>query len=182
MFKIFWVIKISTLFVLLEGPDDERFFHTVIEPKLKEKYDQIKFYLYSGRPKKQRENYIKTLIHGNKNYVVIADFNSSTCMTDKKQWFQQQMIRNVQDSKIFIAKIMIESWYLSGLDYSASTLLQIPYHPNTESISKTEFEEMIPTNFSSRIDFMNEILKKFNLDVALKQNNSFEYFFQRCIA
>ena len=168
----------TTLFFLLEGPDDERFFKSVLEKKFRQKYSDIKLYLYAGRPKKEIKNFVKTLNSGNKDYIILADFDNSTCVTDKKN----QLIKihsNFIASKIVICKCEIESWYLSGLNNADSKSLAITYKANTEDISKEDFKKNVFLKFTSRIDFMNEILKKFEFDTARKQNSSFEYFSEK---
>jgi len=38
---------------------------------------------------------------------------------------------------------------------------------------------LIPKKFTSRIDFMSEILKKFSIEIAKQKNNSFQYFVEK---
>ena len=165
----------TKLFFLLEGPDDERFFESVLKEKFLRKYSDITLYDYAGRSKKQLESFMKTLKSANKEYIILSDFDNATCVTDKKSKLSASN-PYFEESNIVISKSEIESWYLAGLDYDASQSLPVTYHANTETVSKEDFNKYIPERFSSKIDFMIEILKKFNFNVAMKQNSSFEYF------
>ena len=165
----------TKLFFLLEGPDDERFFKSVLEEKFLQKYSDITLYDYAGSPKKTLKNLMKTLNNANKEYIILSDFDNATCVTDKKnKLFDSNPYFN--KSHMVISKSEIESWYLAGLDRAASQSLSIIYRPNTETVSKEDFNKYMSNKFSSRIDFMTEILKNFNFDVAMKQNPSFKYF------
>ena len=55
----------------------------------------------------------------------------------------------------------------------------IVYRSNTDDITKKQFEQLMSDKYSSKIDFMTEILKKFDYDTAVKQNTSFQYFDQK---
>ena len=156
-----------------------RFFKSVLEEKFMNKYDKIKIYQYAQRSKKQLKSFIEALNKEQSRYIVLVDFDNSRCMTDKKQQFRTKKIGNVTDSKIFIAKSMIESWYLAGLDSKSSRSLMVIYHSNTDDITKEQFEQLMPDKYSSKIDFMVEILKKFDYDTAIKQNASFQYLNQK---
>jgi len=73
----------------------------------------------------------------------------------------------------------IESWYLAGLDDDASSFLGLPAFSATDTVTKEDFNELIPEKFDSRIDFMMEMLKYFLPGVAVGKNRSFAYFIHK---
>ena len=167
-------------YVLLEGPDDARFFDLILRPQLLKKYDQIITYLYSGRPQKIRERYVESLNKSDSDYMIISDFDSSTCITFSKDNLKSK-ISVASTSNIIISKTEIESWYLAGIDFKNSRYLQIPHYATTDDISKKQFDEIMPEIFNSRIDFMQEILKRFDSNIAKAQNSSFRYMWNKFI-
>ena len=78
-------------------------------------------------------------------------------------------------ARIAVVKAEIESWYLAGLDHRNAGSLEIWYSGNTESMTKEDFTRM-HEKYSSKIDFMTDILKKFSIDIAKTRNESFRYF------
>ena len=87
----------------------------------------------------------------------------------------QKEIPTADLAKVVVVKTEIESWYLAGLDHSGTRKLGVPFYTNTEHIPKKIFEQNRPGKFDSRIDFMMEILKIFDIDTAKNQNASFRY-------
>ena len=157
-----------------------RFFENVLKAKFMKKYDKIKPYQYSGMPKKTREKFVKSLEQSNSDYIIFSDFDMASCITKSKVNLQTK-ISTADLAKIAIVKTEIESWYLAGLDNQSTRKLGIPFYPNTENITKEQFEKVQPKKFTSKIDFMQDILKLFNFDVAKRQNDSFRYVWQKFI-
>lgn len=172
----------ATVHVFLEGPDDERFFRSVLSPSLTETYDTIRTYLYAQRSKKDVETYIRTLHDSQQDYIVIADLDSSgICYSGRKNTLCTK-IPHVRHDNIAIVKTEIESWYLAGLGQRECELLQIPYHTSTEHISKSEFEQMrVRSGSMQRAQFLIKILDMFDVGRAKKQNTSFEYVWDKFV-
>ena len=176
-FKIFLGINLGSLFVLLEGPDDENFFLSVLKPYFDSMYSSIKTYQYVGRDSRQRDAFLRTLMSANKDFIALVDQDDlSICNTSRKSKFKNKYFSNFPDSKIFLVKFEIESWYLAGISNSTANSIRIRYHSTTNDITKERFNELIPQSFTSRIDFMNELLKYYDFETAKQQNNSFQYF------
>ncbi len=162
-----------SLYVLLEGSDDDRFFNYVFKPELSKIYNKIVKYQYAQRSKKNVDRLMHTLKHSGYEYVVFSDFDRAQCVTASKEALQKRI--PVKDAaRIAVAKMEVESWYLAGLDHSSTRKLHIPFYANTEDISKEQFETNRPKD-SLRIPFMIEVLKLFDIDTAKKQNHSFRY-------
>jgi hypothetical protein len=72
-------------------------------------------------------------------------------------------------------------WYLAGLDDERRRELDIPTnrHRHTDDLTKEQFESLMPMKFDSIIDFMNEILNRFDVDTAKGRNRSFGYLMDK---
>jgi len=70
----------------------------------------------------------------------------------------------------------IEGWYLAGLDNKVCKQFKIDSFANTDNVTKEKFNALIPKKFTSRVDFISEILKNFSIEIAKQKNNSFQYF------
>ena len=57
--------------------------------------------------------------------------------------------------------------------------LKIKKLASADNITKEKFDALIPKKFTSRIDFMLEILKNFSIEIAKQKNNSFKYFIEK---
>ena len=110
--------------------------------------------------------------------MFVVDFNSTPCITAKKREVKG-VIKNIDKDRIMVVKIEIESWYLAGLDVNSSKTLGIASCNDTNNLTKEQFDRLIPKRFDSRIDFMQETLKHFQMKVAKQKNKSFKYFFEK---
>lgn len=115
------------------------------------------------------------------DYLVIADYDCSPCVTSKKEWLHQH-IKGLEPERTRIVIEEIESWYAAGLDEKGIASFGMPALEGlagTDRLTKEQFNDMVPQRYDSRIDFMMEILKIFSLDAARKRNRSFEYFLRK---
>jgi hypothetical protein len=166
------------LFIFLEGPEDERFFEK-IKPLIDENYDYVRFIKWATAPSITLGRYVRSLRSTEvSNYFFVTDINNSPCVTHKKGKLKKvKNFRNVlEEERIVVVIKEIESWYLAGLDDSACKELRIETLGNTNNITKEDFNRIIPEKFDSRIDFMQEILKRFSIETAKEKNVSFNYF------
>lgn len=166
----------STLFLFVEGNDDERFFEKIILPLLKKRYFHIKIIKHGKRKKNKINSYFGTCVK-NKLYdcLFIVDMNHSSCFTKRKEK-EMKKFSNLDKKYIFIVVKEIESWYLAGLDHKASNNLKIKYFHHTNNIDKEKFNSIIPKHYESRSRFMKEILENFSIEIAMQKNDSFRYF------
>lgn len=166
------------LFIWVEGPDDKRFFEKIIEPKLKENYNLVETREYSKLKKEKIKNFFKSIRAMGADYIFAADINNTPCVTLKKQVIQNKL-RKINKESIIVVIKEIESWYLAGIDNVESKRLKIHSYDNTDTITKEQFNDLIPDKFDSRIDFMLEILKIFSIETAKQKNKSFCYFIKK---
>jgi len=86
-----------TLYIFVEGLDEERFFKRV-EPELKEKYQQIKIVKYARRKKGFVNNFIKSA-ESIGDYICIADIDLKKCVTLTKQQIKKRF-SNINETGI----------------------------------------------------------------------------------
>lgn len=110
------------------------------------KYDTVKLWKYAQEKNERICNFLKSINAMKADYIFVADNNGSPCITDRKQ-------RTETDFK--------------NIDAS-SKKFGIKSFPNTEHLNKSAFDDLKPKKFSSRIDFMSEILKLFCIERTSK--------------
>jgi hypothetical protein len=168
-------VTYSRLYLWVEGPDDERFVERVVVPLLETEADFIKIVPYARQTKKWIANFFKSIKAMGAAYIFFVDNDRSPCVTARKQKMAEKYPR-VDEDWIQVVVEEIESWYLAGLDEERSEELGMPRFRATDAVSKEQFDALIPKRFSSRIDFMLEVLNHFNVDAATVKNRSFERF------
>jgi hypothetical protein len=166
------------LFILVEGEDDVRFFGRIIKPYFKGSYDSVEIVPYASIKRDKVNRFLKSIRLMKNDYIFVSDIDSEYSVRDKKQVLYYRY-SEVDGGSIIVVIKEIESWYLAGLDESASRIMGVPPSSSTDEVTKEMFNDMIPKHFISRIDFMFEILKHFSLPVAAERNRSFSYFIHR---
>lgn len=166
------------LFIFVEGTDDERFFETLVKPKLEGSYAWVTLQRYSQTSWRKTKSLIHNLPKIGAEYILIADIDDCPCVTIRKQKIKEKL-PIVEEERIVVVIKEIESWYLAGLDSGECEALSLPEMPSTENVDKEQFNRLIPGLFDSRIDFMVEILKRFASSVAKSKNTSFKYFCEK---
>ena len=167
------------LFIFLEGDDDERFFDRVIKPMYEQIYDHVYLWKYAQAKKQKVNDFLQSINAMQAEYLFVSDMDESPCVTDKKERCASKF-KKLSEEHILIVCREIESWYLAGLNDEGCRQIGIPPSYNTNSISKEQFDDIVPKKFVSRIDFMQEIMKVFDQNTALTRNTSFGYFMRKC--
>jgi len=168
----------NQLWALLEGNDDERFFKK-IKPNLEKKYDFVRTWQYQQKTDSRIKNFLKSLKAMNSSYFFVRDINRSPCVTAKKNSMKSRYAKTIDIDNVIVVVKEIESWYLAGLDEESCTELGIRPFERTDTITKEQFDALIPKKFDSRIDFMVEVLKRYSVETAKQKNKSFGYFMSR---
>ena len=84
---------------------------------------------------------------------------------------------NASLNKITIVISEIESWYIAGLTEENALKWNIEFMQRTELVTKEIFNQLYGNRFHSRIDFMLELIKQYDYQLAVTKNISFEYFY-----
>ena len=87
----------------------------------------------------------------------------------------------LQDNEILIVKQRIEGWYLAGLTEARRQKLKVGKLPNDfETVSKESFDRLVPSRFAdSRVAFMQELIREYDIDTASKRCESFKYALEK---
>ena len=165
--------------VFLEGPDDTRLFEAILRPILEDKYDYVQTWQYAGEKREKTKNYLRAIKAMKADCIFLRDINASPCVSEKKKAILKIYPKVIEPSNVFIVILEIESWYVAGLDSSNCKELGIRFSARTDHIDKEHFNRLIPKKFDSRIDFMLEVIKRFNIETAKRKNKSFGYFISK---
>ncbi len=168
------------LFILVEGNDDERFFRHAIQPLLEKEYNTITIYQYSQKPNNSINSFLVSIKAMEADYIFVGDIDSNECVAKKKRKILNKL-NQLFDDKIVVVIKEIESWYLAGLNQESSNQMGISQFSDTNNVYKEQFNEIIPQRFSSRVDFFQEVLKYFSIDIARLKNESLNYFTSKFI-
>ena len=122
-------LSYRTLYILVEGSDDEIFFASVISPILANSYDSVQFWQYSQKTKSRVNKFIEGIkamqAAGIADLIIVSDLDESPCVTDKKERILSRFRSLSADAggppgtrigtKIQIVCKEIEGWYLAGV-------------------------------------------------------------------
>ena len=189
-------MKNKILYFFVEGNDDELFFQRVIMPKISMNYLGVITWKYSRQTKKDIQKFLASVremhANGSAESIFVADLDELECVEKKKEILlsaYQLLSKSDRDRdwsrswvRIVIVCKEIESWYLAGLSSSACAQIGVKSAiRTTDKISKEDFNRMIPKKYESRIDFMQEVLNSFRIELACSKNSSFEYLIQNLL-
>jgi hypothetical protein len=170
----------GSLYILLEGNDDERFFRILLRPYLERKYRKVRFWKYAREKRSHTLKFIKSLQKMDVDFIYVRDIDSAPSVRTKKQEIGEWYAHAVPDQVIVIVVMEIESWYLAGPDPDYLSHFGIQIEESTDTLTKEAFNRLIPLRMS-RIEFMNELLKHYSIDSGITHNASFNFFVQRWI-
>ncbi len=172
-------MEYKRLFLWVEGDDDLRFFDQIIKPAFERKYDWVEVRSYAHLKKEKVDNYLKSIDAMNADYFFVTDIDTAPCVTYRKQAIRHEF-SNLDTDKIIVVIKEIESWYLAGLDNICCKKYKIPPSNRTDEVIKEHFDSLIPREFEgSRIVFLQEILKYFQVETAKQKNKSFRHFLEK---
>jgi len=168
----------SRLWILVEGNDDEKLVEK-IKPVFEKKYEFVQIWKYAQEPQKRIRGFLKSINSMRSDYFFLRDINQSPCITARKENVGNTYGPIIDLNKVVVVIKEIESWYLAGLEKKDSRELDFEDLNKTDDITKERFDSSIPAKFDSRIDFMQEILKRFSIETAKEKNTSFDYFMSK---
>lgn len=174
------ILENRTLYIWVEGPDDERFFERIIRPLFSDTYQQVIIRKYAQMRHERIMNFLKSIDSMGAEYLFFTDLNTAPCITARKEKINHTL--RVDIARLIIVVKEIESWYLAGLSDTAASMLHLKSLLETNTLTKEQFNARIPDRSESRIDLLIEILKSFDISVARTKNQSFDYFYHKFIA
>lgn len=166
----------ETIYILVEGNDDERFFESILFPLFRDRGRRVKIWKYAREKRSRTEKFIRTLQTSGFTYILVRDIDRAPSVLAKQKEVASWYHHAIPKHRIAVVVVEIESWYLAGLDERAAWALGLPEPPGcTDGVSKEDFNLLIPDGMS-RIHFMREILRRYDVGTAERQNRSFAYF------
>ncbi len=168
-------MKLSKLYIFVEGNDDERFFKHVIVPLMYKKYNDVEIFKYAQWKKEKVNNFINSIKTLQFDYIFTADLDDEPSVGSKKKRVHYSFA-NVDDKRISIVIHEIESWYIAGFPDDMLLAMKLPEIVDSESITKEDFNQLYHQISRSRIDFMRELLKNYSIKTASEKNSSFKHF------
>jgi hypothetical protein len=170
-----------TLYVLLEGNDDERFFRRLIKPQLERRYRRIKVWKYAREKRKHTLKFIRSLQRMGSDFIFVRDIDTAPSVRAKKREIAALYEEAIPDPAMVIVVMEIESWYMAGPDAAYLRQWGIGLSDgSTDSLTKEVFNRLIPPRMS-RIEFLNEILEHSSIERGMARNASFRYFVEHWI-
>jgi hypothetical protein len=166
MYKLIWVF--------VEGSDDRRFVERVLRPVLERKYDYLDIWEYAREHDEKIVGFLRSINSMNADYLFLADIDNSPCVTAKKEILAHRYGQSIQPARAVVVAREIESWYMAGMDEAACRESGVKELLHTDELTKEQFEALVPAKYSV-VDFMNEILSRFRIEVAKCRNRSFGY-------
>jgi hypothetical protein len=163
------------LLIFCEGPDDERFFDTVVRPRLTGTYDWISTVQYANRKSEEIGRYIRTAQQRSIDLLFVQDVDEASCITACIETIRSTFGEHLSSDSIYIVVKEIESWYAAGMSRQRTEEMLGRPLQRTDDLTKERFNDLLPDD-TARIDFMQRLLDHFDPEHARAKNHSFEYF------
>ncbi|RPJ53480.1 MAG: hypothetical protein EHJ95_02165 [Methanobacteriota archaeon] len=169
------------VYILLEGNDDERFFQRIVAPLLASKRYQARIWLYACEKRARTAQFLKAVRASGNVFILVRDIDEAPSVAAKKRELIERYDHFLSSEDIAVVVMEIESWYLAGADPRVLAKWGIGVPPGTtDRITKEDFNSLIPRRLS-RIVFMQEILRHYDVGAAMQRNASFRYFMHRFV-
>lgn len=167
------------LFIFIEGKHDKIFVDHILLNYLLNKESILVYSIpYSNKSPSKINREIKSKAN---NYLFLSDLdrNQTPCITSKKE-LKLNRYCNLDSNRIIIVKEEIESWFLAGIDSSINQFKHFNIPPNTDLITKEDFDKILKEHsIDNKINFLIEVSKDYNIELASKRNSSFNYFLDK---
>lgn len=168
----------DTLYLFIEGDDDERLFRSVLWSGLSNYYSEIKTIQWVEKKDEYVNNYLKSIKAMKQDYIFCTDLDE--CTPEQKVDKITKKRFCVEVGRLYIVAKAIESWYIAGIDPKMAKRLGLCRHPKgCENVCGRMFSSIRPKRFETDTDFMIEILKAYSVALARKNNKSFDHFYCR---
>ena len=164
--------------IYVEGQDDALFFEQVVIPLLDRSSVSAEVSEYRQRPKQALRKELRILAKTGARRIVVSDLDSSPCFTKRKEKLKRE-VGKLADDEFLVVERCIEGWYLAGLTKKRCGELKIRPPQKLDTVSKEVFNNLIPAKFSSRRDFLQEILRDYSVTSAKRRSPSFAYAIQK---
>lgn len=167
----------STANIFVEGQFDISFMERIVKPMCLAESVRPKIIQYSQERNSNITSLIKGCVESRTPFIFTADLDSSPCCGERKTKLKNEY-GHLIDCQIIIITPEIEAWYAAGISETLKRRLRIVnvIPSDTAAITKGQFLQMKPQSICTDRDFYLAVLKGFDLALARKRNNSFDYF------
>lgn len=183
-------MSVKVLFVLLEGPTDEKFFSNILKTHLDDN-TIVRPWQYSRQRKAKTLSLIRSIESMKAkslpwDYIYSKDFNGAICLTEKRnniiEYFSVSPTRQIiAEERMIIVVEEIESWYLAGVSRNFLLDLGVKKWINmTDNVTKEKFVNFIPKRMPDLV-FRSKIVADFDVELAKNRNRSFGYFWDKIL-
>jgi hypothetical protein len=173
------------VYLIIEGPDDERFFDNIVKPLFEQEGLITKCIPHACISRKERIKFIRSIKNfDNQDYIYAKDLDRYPCITSRKCSIIKELNSQVDDSRIMVVAKVIESWYLAGANEKTLKQLRVKRKnidritKSTDTIDKIQFDEFFPKTLP-RSNIMLKLLESYDIAKAIKCNKSFDYFIRK---
>lgn len=163
------------LLIFCEGPDDERFFNSVVKPRLTDTYDLIRTVPYAERKSEEVGAYLRNALQRDIDVLFVRDLDPKPCIPACIESVRTAFGEALPEESIYVVVKEIESWYAAGLPRQRTEEMLGRPLQRTDDLTKEKFNNLLPDD-ASRIDFMQRLLEHFDVSRARRKNHSFGYF------
>ena len=171
------------IYIIVEGDDDELFFGRILRRCFRKRFPDVRIYQWSQKSKDEMRKLLNKHQSKEDEYIFIGDLEGpciSGTIDDLTEVFSE-----LERERVFIVEREIEGWYLAGLGNEACQTLGIKEPGTTDGIGKRRFRILMKEGrFTSKNDFLMEIIKLYDLGLAKTRNTSLSrllFQFQICI-
>lgn len=170
-----------SLFLFLEGNDDERFFARILVPLLERKYRKVMIWKYARMKRRRTIQFLRSVQKAGADYIFVRDIDNAPSVSEKIGEIVLCHEGVVRREAVCVVVMEIESWYLAGHDRGGSHIpAVVRCLERTDTVTKEEFNRMVPRPMS-RIEFMHLLLENFSVKDAMERNASFRFFLNRWV-
>jgi len=167
----------GTVYVFVEGDDDQRFVEAVLCVLLRQKYTSVKIWQYSEKPKTKIKDFLRTILQMEADVIFIADMDNAPCFTKKKEDLVTRY-PELNPTTIFVVKPEIEGWYVSGVAADKLNQFGIDIGGGVDSFTKERLDSSLNTDMV-RTEVLIELLREFSINQAKARSSSFAYLIDR---
>ena len=159
----------------VEGDRDRRFFDALVKPRLEPKYAQVLVKEYRQLKQPVVNRLIRAMGYQGFECRFVADMNAAPCVSSRlAKLIERHPCLAIED--IVVVATEIESWYLAGITEQGGVELKIKAPASTDGLTKQDLDRLRPDRFDSELDFLIELTRHFDFDLACQRNRSFAHF------
>jgi hypothetical protein len=164
----------ATLYLFVEGRDDERFLEQQIVPRLSGR-PRVRFVRYQNLPRNEIRKYLRAVNAQGASYAFLRDQDDFACHPSVIAHLRSRF-RELTPSNVHVVVRSIEAWYLGGVDEAGCRQLGLSWsglRSGTNQVHKRSLAALREVSCSlTDIELLSGCLDGFDLRRAKRQNES----------